>query len=156
MSDFPGPVEYLHSEILMELSWHVDPGTVMRRFFELLRREGRLYGMRCPQCRRVYLPPRPVCGNCWKEMTEWVPLGSDGTVVAKTVCHYSVLNSETGRPRQTPFVLALVKLDGADTTLNHFVEAEEIGNIHIGSRVKLVLRKQLRGNIGDIRHFQLV
>lgn len=87
---------------------------------------------------------------------EWVPLGSCGTVVAKTVCHYSVLNAETGMPRPTPFVLALVRIDGADTTLNHFVEAKEIGNIRIGSRVELVLREQLQGNIGDIRYFQLV
>ncbi|MFQ5649559.1 MAG: Zn-ribbon domain-containing OB-fold protein [bacterium] len=145
---------YLFSEITMDLTWRVDPGQTMTLFFERLRREKTLYGIRCPGCHRVYLPPRPLCGICWLEMNEWVALGRTGTLVAKTVCHYKILNSETGQLRRTPFVLGLIQLDGADTTLNHFVEAESPAQVSIGDRVQIVFRAELQGNIGDIRHFK--
>ncbi|MFQ5606017.1 MAG: Zn-ribbon domain-containing OB-fold protein [bacterium] len=156
MSTKPNSVsnEYLYSEITMDLTWRVEPGQIMATFFERLRREKTLCGIRCPSCKRVYLPPRPLCGNCWGEMNEWVALGHTGTLVAKTVCHYKILNSETGQPRKTPFVLGLIRLDGADTTLNHFIEADDPAQVEIGDRVQIVFRDELQGNIGDIRHFK--
>lgn len=146
--------EYLHVEINMDLVWQVDIGEVMAGFFQRLKTEQRLYGMRCSHCARTYLPPRPVCGNCWKEMTDWVALGRQGTLVAKTICHYKILDSLTGEPRKTPFVLGLIQLDGADTTLNHFIEAPDPAKVRIGDRVEVILRAPPEGSAGDILHFK--
>lgn len=146
--------EYLHSEIVMNLVWQVDIGKVMAGFFQRLKTEQRLYGMRCSHCGRTYLPPRPVCGNCWKEMEDWVPLGRQGTLIAKTIAHYRILDALTGEPRQTPFLLGLVQLDGADTTLNHFIEAPDPAKVRIGDRVEVVLRAAPEGNAGDILSFK--
>lgn len=146
--------DYLFSEITMDLCWKVDVGLVMAGFFKRLKVERRLYGMCCGQCGRVYLPPRPVCGNCWQAMDAWVVLGCQGVVAAKTVCHYKILDSLTGEPRKTPFVLGLIQLDGADTTLNHFIEAPDPAAVRIGDRVEIVLRDTLEGNVGDIVHFK--
>lgn len=148
------PDDYLHSEITLDMSWDIDVGGVMSEFFRRLKAEQRLYGMRCSRCARTYLPPRPVCGDCWQEMGEWVALGRQGTLVAKTVCHYKILDSATGEPRRTPFVLGLIQLDGADTSLNHFVAAPDPGQVRIGDRVEIVFRDALQGNVGDIVHFQ--
>jgi len=146
--------EYLHAEISMDLVWTLDIGEVMADFFQRLKIEQQLYGMRCSHCARTYLPPRPVCGNCWIEMTNWVALGRQGTLVAKTICHYNILDSRTGEPRKTPFMLGLIRLDGADTTLNHFIEAPDPIKVSIGDRVEILLRTPLEGSVGDILHFK--
>ncbi len=145
---------YLHAEITMDLAWNIDVGSVMSEFFWRLKEERSLYGMHCSCCGRTYLPPRPVCGDCWRAMEEWVALGRQGTLIAKTVCHYKILDTVTGEPRRTPFVLGLIQLDGADTTLNHFVEAADPSQVRIGDRVEIVFRDTLQGNVGDIVHFR--
>lgn len=146
--------EYLCSRITMDLTWNLDVGATMTTFFQRLKTEQRLYGMRCSNCQRVYLPPRPVCGDCWRMMDDWVALGSQGMIVGKTVCHYKILDSLTGKPRKTPFVLGLIKIDGADTTLNHFVKSPDQSRVGIGDRVEIVFRDALQGNVGDILYFQ--
>lgn len=145
---------YLYAEIGMDLAWQVDIGAVMADFFQRLKDEQTLYGMRCDQCSRTYLPPRLVCGNCWREMRHWVPLGRQGTLVAKTICHYKILDAQAGEPRKTPFVLGLIRLDGADTTLNHFVNAPDPAAVAIGDRVELVLREPTLGSTADMLHFR--
>ena len=147
--------EYFYSEIMMDMTWNIDPGAVMSRFFELLQQERRLYGVKCPKCGRVYLPPRLVCGDCWVEMSEWVPLANKGRVMAKTACYYTLLNNDTGERRPTPFVLALIQLNGADTTFNHFVETDDPALVEIGKEVEIVFQENLKGEMSDIRHFQL-
>lgn len=147
---------FLYSEITMALSWEVVPGATMTEFFQKLKNEKTLYGMRCKKCNRVYLPPRPVCGNCFEKMKDWVPMGQQGTIMAKTICNYTILNSVTGEPRKTPFVLGLIRLDGADTTLNHFVETNNPNQVRIGDRVEIVFKGEMTGNIGDILHFRWI
>ncbi len=147
--------EYFHSEIMMDMTWNVDPGNIMSRFFDLLQQERRLYGVKCPECQRVYLPPRPVCGDCWVELNEWIPLENKGRIMAKTACYYTLLNNETGKPRPTPFVLALIQLNGADTTFNHFVETNDPALVEIGKEVEIVFQDNLKGDMRDIRYFRL-
>ncbi len=146
--------EYLTAEIIMDLSWDVDIGQTMTDFFHRLKDEKCLYGSRCGSCDRVYLPPRPICGDCWVEMDEFVPLGLQGTIIGKTICYYKILDSLTGKPRKTPFVLGLIQLDGADTTLNHFVDVDDPAKVAIGDRVETIFREPLQGNVGDIIHFK--
>lgn len=146
--------EYLFTDITMDLTWEMDAGRVMNVFFARLKDEAVLYGMKCAKCGRVYLPPRLICGDCWVEMDDMVALGLQGTIVGKTVCHYRILDSLSGKPRQTPFVLGLIQLDGADTALNHFIEAPDSDGVMIGDRAEIVFRRELQGNIGDILHFK--
>lgn len=147
--------EYFHSEIIMDMTWNIEPGAVMSRFFEHLQQERRLYGVKCPKCGRVYLPPRLVCGDCWVEMDEWVPLANTGRIMAKSACYYNLLNNETGMRRPTPFVLALIQLHGADTTFNHFIESDDPARVEIGKEVEIVFQEKLQGEMSDIRHFRL-
>ncbi len=156
IADVTDTKEYLFSEITMDLTWDIHPGAVMNRFFELLQEEKRLYGMYCPECKRVYLPPRPVCGNCWRELTDWVPLKNKGTIVAKTACYYTLLDNSTGIRKPTPFVLALIQLHGADTTFNHFIETDDPSEVEIGKEVEIVFRDKMEGNMEDIRFFRLI
>jgi hypothetical protein len=140
----------------MHLTWRYGTGWYFEHFFRVLREEGRLLGLRCPACRRVYLPPRPVCGNCHAELSEWVPVADTGTVRAFTVVHLPIVDPTTGEPRPTPYGMALIQLDGADTTLNHYLAETDLSKLRIGLRVRAVWREERQGRMSDILHFEVV
>lgn len=148
--------ELLRVPISMDLTWRYGTGWYFGHFFHILKEEGRLLGLRCPVCRRVYLPPRPVCGNCHAELSEWVPVADTGTVRAFTVVHLPIVDPTTGEPRPTPYGMALIQLDGADTTLNHYLAETDLAKLRIGLRVRAVWREERRGRMSDIRHFEIV
>lgn len=144
----------LRIPVVMDLRFRVSAGKFFGPMLEELRRTGRLAATRCPECRKVLFPPREVCGDCRCKMAEWVAVGPRGTVRAFTEGHYDLLDPVTGRPRPTPFVVALIQLDGADTFLNHYLHGVRAGQVRLGMRVRAVLRSERRGRILDILHFE--
>ena len=48
-----------------------------------------------------------------------------------------------------------MRLDGADTTLNHLLAETDPGRLRIGLRVRAVWREELRGALDDILHFEV-
>jgi hypothetical protein len=147
--------ELLHVPHTMTLVWRYGTSRYFAEFMQALR-EKRILGLRCPACRRVYLPPRPVCGNCHVELREWVEVKDTGTVAAFTTVHLPILDPATGQPRPTPYGMALIRLDGADTTLNHFLSESDIARLHIGTRVQAVWREEPQGRMSDIRFFEIL
>ncbi|MFQ5525250.1 MAG: Zn-ribbon domain-containing OB-fold protein [Thermoanaerobaculia bacterium] len=141
--------------IAMNLTWRYASGEAMERFCKGLR-ERRIEALRCASCGRRYLPPRPFCGNCHLRLSEWVPVGDEGTLEAWTVVHVPILDGRTGRMRPTPFGTGLIRLDGSDTTINHFLTETDPGRVRIGSRVRSVWRNELEGAMDDIMHFEVL
>ncbi len=149
-------VELIRVSQAMNLSWNYGTGAHFREFIAALRERGQILGKRCPVCARVYLPPRLVCGNCYAELREWVEVKDTGTVRAFTVVHTSIIDPTTGAPRATPYAMALIQLDGADTTLNHYLAGNDPATlcVRIGMRVRAVWRAARQGTLTDIIHFE--
>lgn len=145
--------ELLRISHTMTLSWRYGASWYFAEFIRALRDERRLLGLRCPVCRRVYLPPRPVCGNCHAELREWVGVKDTGTVRALTIVHMPIIDPATGQPRPAPYGMALIQLDGADTTLNHYLAENDPARLRIGMSVRAVWREQGSGALNDIIHF---
>lgn len=137
----------------MTLTWRYGASWYFTEFMRALRDERRLLGLRCPVCRRVYLPPRPVCGNCHAELSEWAEVQDTGTVRAFTVVHTPIIDPATGQPRPVPYGMALIQLDGADTTLNHYLAENDAAKLRIGMRVRAVWLEARTGALSDIVHF---
>lgn len=119
-------------------------------FYVNLRDQKILVGVRCPKCNKVLWPPRSTCGHCFSELTELVEIGPLGTVETYTQVTYS----EPIHPRQAPLVYGVIKLDGSDTGITHFIDETDYDKIHIGMRVKPVFAEERKGNIMDIRYFK--
>ena len=147
--------EYLAVSIAMNQSWRYASGKAMERFCASMR-ERRIEALQCGECGRRYLPPRPFCGNCHCRMQEWVPVRDEGTVEAWTVVHLPILDGRTGEMREAPYGMALIRLDGADTTLNHYLAENDSAQLAIGMRVRAVWRDELRGAMDDILHFEAI
>lgn len=136
----------------MGLQWTISAGRIFSIFHALLQ-QGKMAALRCGQCGTVYLPPRPVCGDCYLPLTDWVEVAQTGTVEAFTIAHHSIIDPVTGEKRKTPAAFALVKLDGADTSMQGWIVEEDFSKLAIGRRVKMVW-KEPRRSMGDLMGFK--
>lgn len=128
------------------------PGVAGEAFFLALRDRGVLLGSRCDRCDLVYVPARLFCERCFQELAPDTEVGPEGELVSFTIGFVGV----EGEPLEEPVVLGLVRPDGADMVLCHFVL--EVGDepLEIGERVEIVLRApaERAGTILDIVGFR--
>ncbi len=127
----------------------------MERFCASLL-ERRIEALRCGGCGKRYLPPRPFCGNCRLRLNEWVPVADEGTLEAWTVQFLPILDGRTGKMRDVPYGMGLIRLDGADTTLNHYLTENDPRRLKAGLRVRAVWRDERNGAMDDILHFEVL
>jgi len=140
-------------------AWHGDipiesrytSGLAGERFLRALK-EGKILGVKCPECEFIYLPPRIFCPYCFSSLEEWVEVGNQGAVET-----YTVLNVDLdGNPLQEPQIVALVNIDGTHGGLVHFLGEVELDELYIGLPVEAVFKpeKEREGSILDIRYFK--
>ena len=135
----------------MALPYTYFAGRVGSKFITTIRDQKKIMGVKCPTCNVVYLPPRQVCDKDFTDIRDkWVEVSNTGTVTNFTVVRYN----DKHLPRKTPFVLALIKLDGADTPFMHILEECAIEDVKIGMNVEAVFAKETTNTILDIDHFK--
>lgn len=129
-------------------------GQAGSRFYRVLRDEKKILASPCPHCNLVFWPPRTTCGRCFAKLKveDMVEVGPQGTVKTFT----RVVYEEPVHPVPVPFYYAVVKLDGADTGMPHFLAGIDFDDIYIGLRVEAVFAQERQGNILDIRYFEPV
>jgi len=131
--------------------WHC--GHYISPFLLGLRDKKTILGVKCSHCGRVYVPPREICGRCFKTMHDWVDLGTEGSIYAFTVVKLPYIDPNTGKPIKVPRTDIYVKLDGADTCLMHWLDEGDETRITVGARVRAVFKEKRRGTIHDIEYF---
>ncbi len=110
--------------------------------------EQRFVGIRSGS--RVICPPLewdPVTGA--ELARDFVDVGPAGTV--ESWCWIAAPSSQ--HPLDVPFAFALIKLDGADTTLMHAVDVGSIDAMSTGMRVAPRWRAERKGHITDVEAF---
>lgn len=126
------------------------------KFFMELRDNKRILGIRCPQCGKIYVPPRQVCGPCFARMEELVDVEPTGTLIACTILRFSFLDPATGKQKPVPYGYGFVRLDGSDNTFQHFIGLTDESKVKIGARVRAVFAEERKGDLTDIRHFEVI
>jgi uncharacterized OB-fold protein len=99
----------------------------------------------------VIVPPAefdPVTGD---DLTELVEVGPGGAITTWAW----VSEPHEKHPSDEPFAWALIKLDGADTSMLGAVQAPGIDAVTTGARVEPVWADEREGHILDIAHWQL-
>ncbi len=138
----------------MPYTWSI--GLDSSKFFHEIEKREVLLGIKCPQCKKVYAPPRLICGPCFVKMNELVDLGSEGVVQAVTTVNYPFIDPDTGDKRPVPYVYGYIQLDGADNLFSHIIRSRFGEPIKVGARVKAVFAQEKRGRIEDIEYFEPV
>ena len=159
MSKGPDEKELVSIPITVDVPYRFSAGKYMSRFLLELRDNGRFFGIRCPVCKRVQMPPRVVCAVCHVKNDEWVELGLEGTLVGFTVMYLPLTDPTTGKPHKPPFAYGSVRFDGCDSVIDHMIHVEpDPAKIMVGMRLRAVLRprEERIGDLTDIRYFEPV
>jgi len=133
----------------LEIPYKYYAGETGSEFLTALRDKKIIMAARCDRCKVTYLPPRSVCSRCYKRIDKWKKAGPGGTVTSFTVVRYH----EPHHPVRPPFIMALIKLDGADTAITHLLAGVEPEEARIGMRVEPVWADKRQARITDISHF---
>lgn len=127
-------------------------GEVASKFYVGLR-DKKIYGIRCPTCVVVLVPPKKVCHRCFNDLSEWVEVSNEGALETFTVVHYCETKLH---PMKAPFAYGIIRLDGADTGMTHLIGEADLKGIKEGMRLKAVFRKVPKGDYLDIEYFKPV
>ena len=112
---------------------------------------GKIMGTKCPECKRVLVPPRIFCEECFVDTDEWVEVSTSGEILTFAESYFGL----QGQRLEQPWYIGIVKLDGADGGLFHRIVKGD-SEIAIGGRVEAVLADERKGHIMDIVNFKTV
>jgi len=109
----------------------------------------KLMGSRCQACGSLFLPPRPMCTNCYSDNMIWEKVPSDGKLVAFTTIHIAPSAMiEAGYGRNNPYCSGIVELSNGLSISAQIigVDASKPENIKIGTPVKAEFIEYTRGD----------
>jgi uncharacterized OB-fold protein len=107
-----------------------------RPFWEACKQH-ELRVQRCAACGRFRWPPRTFCPGCYSREHEWVRLPGRGAVYSFSIVHHAV---SPAFKDETPYVVALVELDGADgqvRLLSNVIDCP-VEEVEVGMPVEVV------------------
>ena len=108
-------------------------------FNEYLKQK-KLMGVRCQSCGTLFLPPRPICTNCYGEDLSWEELSGEGELAAFTTIHIApTAMIAAGYGRDNPYCSGIVNLkDGVSISAQILgVDVAHPENIIIGSKLEV-------------------
>ncbi|GGV89308.1 DNA-binding protein [Streptomyces gelaticus] len=115
------------------LDYTYSPGRAQSAYLGALSRQ-RIVGERCPDCRKVYVPPRGACPTCGVATSEQVEVGPRGTVTTFCIVNIKAKNLDI----EVPYVYAHIALDGADLALHARIGGIPYDRVRMGLRVEPV------------------
>ena len=135
----------------METDYIYTLGIAGEKFFTEIKENGRILGAKCKRCGNIFVPPRLYCEKCFDKLTEWVNLGTKGTVYTFTVVYIDI----NGAKLKEPIVYALIKFEGEGGLIHKLGEIKPY-EVEVGLRVEAVFKPQNErtGNINDIKYFK--
>ena len=80
--------------------------------YEQFLTEEKLMGSRCQKCGTLFIPPRPICIQCYDNEMEWVETKGNGKLAAFTcIAIGPPLMIKEGYDRKHPYVSGVVELE---------------------------------------------
>ena len=140
--------EVLSAPHKLEYDYRRSVGPVLGRFFSELC-EGKIVGSRTAGG-RVLVPPMEYDPETGKAVEEIVDVGPGGVVETWAWVNQPLRT----HPLDHPFAFALIRLDGADTSLLHAVDTGDEGIMSTGMRVTPRFAAEPKGSILDIACFE--
>lgn len=139
---------------IMRIEWKMDftykhvLGKYSRFFIELA--EKKFITTECPGCGKVWGIPRPVCADCLS-ITKWKELPGTGKLVGYSVSQFVPAFMKV----EIPYVLSVVKLDGADTPFTHQLRNYgRVEDIKVGMPVKVAYTDEKVDHPLLLMHFE--
>jgi uncharacterized OB-fold protein len=142
--------EVLTADHSIEYTYTRSTGPMIGAFLTGLR-DGKIVGVRGADG-RVLVPAVDYDPVTSEDLTETVEVADEGVVTSWSWNDRPLL----GQPLDRPFAWALVKLDGADTSLLAAVDVDDPSKISTGARVKARWADNRIGSITDLAAFEVI
>jgi uncharacterized OB-fold protein len=130
-----------------------DAGIAVSEYLRGLKR-GEILGRECRNCRRVLVPPRMFCEECFRPTDRWVQVEDTGTVNTFSICYIRWDMVPLKEP-EIPFVL---DIDGPTPGMGFMHKLGEVrpDDVRVGLEVEAVWKpeEEREGSILDIRYFR--
>lgn len=127
-------------------------GRAGEKFFRELM-NGKIFGAKCASCKTTYVPPRIYCEKCFARLEDnYLEVGTKGTVHTFTLCYENF----DGTKKENPSILAVIRLEGTDGGLVHWLGDISFEKVYIGMPVEAVFKpaREREGSILDIKYFR--
>jgi len=142
-------INLLEAPFELSYKYKRSSGPVMSKFFEGLSQK-KIFGTKS-KAQKVFAPAAEYDPDTREALTEIVEVGPAGTIES-----WSWINSPRSHHLlKTPFAFALIKLDGADTSMLHMVTDCMESELSIGTRVVATWSDTHEQRITDIKFFKL-
>ncbi len=125
-------------------------GPVVGRFLTGLR-DRQIIGVRASDG-RVIVPPMEFDPDTAEALDDFVQVAEEGEIVSWAW----VKSPREAHPSDAPFAWAMIRLDGADVPMVHWVRAASEDALATGMRVRAVWADETVGFITDIQCFEAV
>ncbi|HEV3474171.1 MAG TPA: Zn-ribbon domain-containing OB-fold protein [Actinomycetota bacterium] len=130
-----------------------DAGIAVSEYLRGLK-AGRILARSCRQCRRILVPPRMFCEQCFRPTDRWLQVRDTGRVNTFSIC-YIRWDME---PLREPELPAVIEIDGASPGMGfmHKLGEVEPDAVAVGLEVEAVWKpeEEREGSILDIRYFR--
>ena len=103
----------------------------IEQFYKFIA-EKKLMAVKCENCGSVFVPPRPMCTNCFSKELRWIQLKTKGKLVTYTVIHVA---PEQFQPI-TPYAYGILELENG-LRLPGMIKGIEPENIEIGTNLEV-------------------
>lgn len=130
-----------------------DTGIAISEYLRGLKR-GVILARECRECRRVLVPPRMFCEECFRPTDRWVEVRDTGRVNTFSICY---VRWDMERLKE-PEIPAVVEIDGASPGVGFMHKLGEVRpeDVRVGLEVEAVWKpeEEREGSILDIRYFR--
>ncbi len=137
-------------EDAMHIPYKWSAGVAGNKFFQELRGNKKIMGTKCKKCSRVLVPPRIFCEECFTDNMEWVEVKHTGILRTFATSYFS----KDGKRLKDPWMVGIVKLDGADGGLVHYIAEANPEELKIDMKMEAVFADERTGGIMDIKYFR--
>ncbi len=146
--------EVLTKTYSTDLKYSWASGVAVGRFLSELK-NGKIIARKCNKCKRILVPPRIFCEDCFRTTDEWVYTKDTGTVNTYSISHVA---ADASRIKE-PLYVAVINIDGASPLMGFLHLLGEITSgkdIKIGMKVQAVWKPESErvGSILDIKYFK--
>lgn len=130
-----------------------DTGIAVSGYLRGLR-AGRIMARECRQCRRILVPPRMFCEQCFRPTDRWLEVRDTGRVNTFSICYirWDMVQLEE------PEIPAVIEIDGASPGIGFMHKLGEVNpdDVRVGIEVEAVWKPEgeREGSILDIRYFR--
>ena len=131
-----GTVQFMSQ--MTSVEYRLPQASALAKHIAAALAEGRVIGHKCPQCGKVYVPPRGYCPLCTVPTTEANEIDVPARGVVTT---YSIITpmQYQGQEEKEDYVQATILLDGSNSTIGmQRLDGIPIPDVRTGLRVEAV------------------